>query len=63
MGCLGQHPNLAVLNNGTNATGSAPWWAVRWWPAAESFGYDLDGNLTNNGLWNIAWDAEAGRSL
>jgi RHS repeat-associated protein len=25
---------------------------------AETFGYDLDGNLTNDGRWNYTWDAE-----
>ena len=24
----------------------------------ESFGYDLDGNLTNDGKWSFSWDAE-----
>jgi RHS repeat-associated protein len=26
--------------------------------ASESFGYDADGNLTNDGRWNLTWDAE-----
>jgi len=26
--------------------------------ATESFGYDADGNLTNDGRWTFIWDAE-----
>ncbi|MEI6780001.1 MAG: TIGR02269 family lipoprotein [Verrucomicrobiota bacterium] len=51
--------NLAVLNNGTNldkVTSNVGNVLVA--PTPESFGYDPDGNLTNNGLWGISWDAE-----
>jgi RHS repeat-associated protein len=51
--------NLAVLNNGsspdfeTNIAGS------EFLPASpEAYGYDLDGNLTNDGRWSYTWDAE-----
>ena len=27
-------------------------------PAAQTFAYDADGNLTNDGVWTYAWDAE-----
>jgi RHS repeat-associated protein len=27
-------------------------------PAAQTFTYDADGNLTNDGVWTYAWDAE-----
>ncbi|HUP80551.1 MAG TPA: RHS repeat-associated core domain-containing protein, partial [Pirellula sp.] len=27
-------------------------------PVLETFGYDLDGNRTNDGRWNLTWDAE-----
>ncbi|MDP3069557.1 MAG: RHS repeat-associated core domain-containing protein [Opitutaceae bacterium] len=27
-------------------------------PAAQSFAYDADGNLTNDGVWSYEWDAE-----
>jgi RHS repeat-associated protein len=51
--------NLAVLNNGTNAdivatnTGNL---FVKQTP--EVFGYDADGNLTNDGRWSYTWDGE-----
>jgi RHS repeat-associated protein len=51
--------NLAVLNNGTNAdiistnTGN-----VFLQKTPETFGFDADGNLTANGRWTAAWDAE-----
>ena len=51
--------NLAVLNNGTNAdivtniTGNA------FLPQTpEAFGYDADGNMTNDGRWSFTWDSE-----
>jgi RHS repeat-associated protein len=51
--------NLAILNNGTaggitnNVTGSV--FVPR---TPETFGYDADGNLTNDGHWTYSWDAE-----
>ena len=51
--------NLAVLTNGnnpdiiTNTVGNA---FVPLTP--ETFGYDVDGNLTNDGRWTLTWDAE-----
>ena len=26
--------------------------------ATETYGYDADGNMTNDGRWNHTWDAE-----
>ena len=51
--------NVAVMPNGassyvvSNVTGHdfVP-------KTPESFGYDLDGNLTNDGRWSLTWDAE-----
>ncbi len=51
--------NLAVLNDGsnpdivTNHTGN-----VFIPQSPETFSYDLDGNLTNDGRWIYTWDAE-----
>ena len=51
--------NLAVMNNGsnpdilTNANGN-----VFLPQTPESFSYDLDGNLTQDGRWQYTWDAE-----
>ena len=51
--------NLAVLNNGTNADIVAT--NIGWTllpKSPEVFGYDADGNLTNDGRWAFYWDAE-----
>jgi RHS repeat-associated protein len=51
--------NLALLRNGTNAdiiTNSVGNLFVPKTP--ETFGYDLDGNETNDGRWTMTWDAE-----
>src|SRR5437588_782316 len=51
--------NVGVLRNGgnpdiaTNIIGSA--FAPQ---TAETFCYDLDGNMTNDGHWSITWDGE-----
>jgi RHS repeat-associated protein len=51
--------NLAVLNNGTNAdviatnTGN-----VFLAQTPQTFQYDADGNLTNDGVFSYGWDAE-----
>lgn len=51
--------NVAVLNNGgnpdlvTNTSGR-----VYVPKTAETFAYDADGNLTNDGRWAYSWDAE-----
>ena len=51
--------NLAVLNNGTNADIIATNLGTVFLPQTpESFGYDADGNLTNDGRWTYTWDAE-----
>ncbi len=51
--------NLAVLNNGTNADFLTNYTASVFVPKSpEVFGYDLDGNLTNDGHWRYTWDAE-----
>jgi len=51
--------NLAVLNNGTNAdivaTNTGNVFVVQ---TPETFGYDADGNLTNDGRFTYTWDAE-----
>jgi len=51
--------NVAVVNNGTNAdivTSTTGFVFVAQSP--ETFGYDADGNLTNDGRWTLTWDAE-----
>jgi RHS repeat-associated protein len=51
--------NLAVLNNGTNANIIATNVGNIFLPLTpETFGYDADGNLTNDGRWAYTWDAE-----
>lgn len=51
--------NLAVLNNGTNADLVATNVGKVFLPQSpEAFGYDPDGNLTNDGRWSYTWDAE-----
>ena len=51
--------NLAVLNNGTNADIVATNTGNVFLPQTpETFGYDLDGNMTNSGRWMVTWDAE-----
>jgi RHS repeat-associated protein len=51
--------NLAVLNNGTNADIIATNTGNLFLPQTpETFAYDLDGNLTNDGRWMLTWDAE-----
>ncbi|HEU5072417.1 MAG TPA: type IV secretion protein Rhs, partial [Verrucomicrobiae bacterium] len=51
--------NLAVLNNGTNAdliaTNTGNLFVAQ---TPETFQYDLDGNLTNDGRWLLTWDGE-----
>jgi len=51
--------NLAVLNNGTNADIVATNVGSAFLPQTpETFGYDADGNMTNDGCWTMTWDAE-----
>jgi RHS repeat-associated protein len=56
--------NVAVLNNGanpdivTNVTGK-----VALSKTPEVFTYDLDGNLTRDGLWTNTWNAENRRTV
>jgi RHS repeat-associated protein len=51
--------NVAVLPNGTNADiVSAIGGNVFLPQSPELFGYDRDGNMTNDGRWSISWDAE-----
>ena len=51
--------NLAVLQNGTSAdTVSSTTGKVFLAQTPETFGYDLDGNMTNDGRWALTWDAE-----
>jgi len=51
--------NLAVLQNGSNPDIITNTVGKMFIPkTAESFGYDLDGNLTNDGRWAYTWDAE-----
>jgi RHS repeat-associated protein len=51
--------NIAVLNNGANpdivATNMGNVFLAQ---TPEVYGYDLDGNLTNDGRWSYTWDAE-----
>ncbi len=51
--------NLAVRQNGTNADHAATNVGHMFLPQTpEIYGYDEDGNLTNNGRITITWDAE-----
>ena len=51
--------NLAVLNNGTNLDITTNFAANAFLPQTpESFSYDADGNLSQDGRWQYTWDAE-----
>jgi RHS repeat-associated protein len=51
--------NLAVLNNGTNADVVASNAGNIFLPQTpEPFGYDADGNLTNDGRFSYTWNGE-----
>ena len=51
--------NLAVLNVGTNSVTIASNVGNIFLPQnPESFTYDADGNLTQDGRWNYTWDGE-----
>jgi RHS repeat-associated protein len=51
--------NLAVLNNGTSPDIVAATVGNDFLPnTPETFGYDPDGNMTNDGRWSFTWDAE-----
>src|SRR5205085_2152121 len=50
--------NQAVLAGTTNKTNG--YFFLPKTP--ETFGYDLDGNMTNDGRWLLTWDAENGSS-
>jgi len=51
--------NIAALNNGTNADIVATNIGNVFLPQTpEVYGYDLDGNLANDGRWTYTWDAE-----
>ncbi|MCX6921883.1 MAG: RHS repeat-associated core domain-containing protein [Verrucomicrobia bacterium] len=51
--------NLAVLHNGTNLDITTNFVANLFLPQTpESFSYDADGNLTQDGRWTYGWDAE-----
>jgi RHS repeat-associated protein len=51
--------NLAVLQQGPNADLLSTITGGELLPRnPQTFGYDPDGNLTNNGIWTIGWDAE-----
>ncbi len=51
--------SLAVLGNGTNADIVASATGNVFLPRTpEQFAYDLDGNLSSDGRWTYAWDAE-----
>ena len=51
--------NLAVLNKGSSpdivATNIGNVFVPK---ATETYGYDQDGNMTNDGRWTYTWDAE-----
>ncbi len=50
--------NMAVLASGTNDY-VTNWTGNAFVPATpELFGYDADGNMTNDGRWSLTWDAE-----
>ena len=51
--------NIAVLSNYTGADVVTNTIGKLFVPkTAETFSYDLDGNLTNDGRWSYIWDAE-----
>jgi RHS repeat-associated protein len=51
--------NAAVLVNGTNADIVTNAIGALFLPKTpEIFGYDQDGNLTNDGRWSLTWDGE-----
>jgi RHS repeat-associated protein len=51
--------NLAVLQNGTDSDYAATNIGNLFLPQTpENLGYDLDGNMTNDGRWFCRWDAE-----
>ncbi|HEX3799312.1 MAG TPA: RHS repeat-associated core domain-containing protein [Verrucomicrobiae bacterium] len=51
--------NLAVLSEGTNYTIQTNILGNVYVPRTpESFNYDADGNLTNDGRWQYVWDGE-----
>jgi RHS repeat-associated protein len=50
--------NLAILRTPTNEILATNIGNVFIPKTAEVFGYDLDGNATNDGRWTYAWDAE-----
>jgi RHS repeat-associated protein len=50
--------NVAVMAAGTNDY-VTNWTGHLFLPKSpEVFGYDLDGNMTNDGRWSLTWDAE-----
>jgi hypothetical protein len=50
---------VAALPRGTNAEYAATNTGHVFLPQTpENYGYDLDGNLTNDGRWSYGWDAE-----
>jgi RHS repeat-associated protein len=51
--------NVGVLRNGANADIVTNVIGSAFVPqTAEIFGYDADGNMTNDGRWSISWDGE-----
>jgi len=55
--------NVAVLNDGSSPDIVSSIARTNFLPQSpESFAYDLDGNLTNDGRWTYTWDAENGYS-
>jgi RHS repeat-associated protein len=51
--------NFAVLTNGSNPDIETNLNGSTFLPKTpEVYGYDLDGNLTNDGRWTYTWDAE-----
>ena len=51
--------NIGVINNGTNADTVTNITGSLFLPQTpETFSYDADGNLTNDGRWMLTWDGE-----
>src|SRR5436190_22988426 len=54
----GSSPVWQRVTNVLTGTGISSNGYVLYPPAGQAFGYDSDGNLTGDGVWNYQWDAE-----
>jgi hypothetical protein len=49
--------NVGLLTHGTNETISATTGSIFVAQSPETFGFDADGNQSNDGRWSLSWDA------